>query len=187
MIKGKLIDLHLVTEKKLDELYGFHLDIANRGEYFPLKITPEPLYKSKFRETGFWSDDYSQLLIINQDKIVGSIWTMKTVPYFDALEIGYIIYSKEDCGKGYVTEALLLFIDYIFKIKLISRLEIRILPSHIASEKVAIKCGFTFEGVIREAIFHHGQYQDLRQFSLLRKEWQLLKTGVSSSPSGCCT
>lgn len=170
MIKGKSINLHLVSEKNLDELYGFHLDIANRGEYFPLKITPEPLYKSKFQETGFWSDDFSQLLIINQNRIVGSIWTMRTVPYFDALEIGYIIFDKENYSKGYATEALSLFVDYIFKVKLINRLEIRILPSHIASEKVALKCGFTFEGTIRDAIFHHGQYQDLRQFSLLRKE-----------------
>lgn len=170
MIKGKAINLHLVSERNLEELFNFHLDIANRGDYFPLKITPEPLYKSKFQETGFWSDDFSQLLIVSQNRIVGSIWTMRTVPYFDALEIGYIIYDKENYRKGYATEALSLFVDYIFKVKLINRLEIRILPSHIASEKVALKCGFTFEGIVRDAIFHHGQYQDLRQFSLLRKD-----------------
>lgn len=170
MIKGKIIDLHLVTEKHLEDLYAFHMDIANRGDYFPLKIIPEPVYKSKFRETGFWSEEFSQLLIINQNKIVGSIWTMKTVPYFDALEIGYIIYEKENYSRGYMTEALSLFIEYLFKVKLINRLEIRILPSHIASEKVALKCGFGFEGLIRKAMFHHGQYQDLRQFSLLRED-----------------
>ena len=171
MIEGKLINLQLVAEKHLEELHAFHVNIANRGDYFPLKITPEPVYKSKFRETGFWTEDYSQLLIINRGEIIGSIWTMKAVPYFDALEIGYIIYDKENYGKGYATEALSLFTDYIFKIKVINRLEIRILPSHLASEKVALKCGFTFEGIIRQAIFHHGQYQDLRQFSLLRTDW----------------
>jgi len=170
MIKGKLISLQLVTEKYLDELYTFHMNLANRGEYFPLKVTPEPIYKSKFRETGFWSDEYSHLLIMNQGKIIGSIWSMKTVPYFDALEIGYIIYDKENYGHGYTTEALSLFVDYLFKVKLISRIEIRVLPFHTASEKVALKCGFTFEGLIRKAIFHHGHYQDLKQFSLLRED-----------------
>lgn len=170
MIQGKLINLQLVTEKHLDELYASHVNIANRGDYFPLKITPEPIYKAKFRESGFWSDEYSQLLITKDNEIVGSIWTMKTVPYFDALEIGYIIYDKKNYGRGYVTEALSIFVDYLFKVKLINRLEIRILPSHVASEKVALKCGFIFEGLIRKAFFHHGQFEDLKQFSLVSED-----------------
>jgi RimJ/RimL family protein N-acetyltransferase len=72
---------------------------------------------------------------MKQDTIIGSLFMMKTVPYFDAMEIGYTIYDKENHSKGYTTEALSLFVEYIFKIKLINRLEIRILPSHIASEK----------------------------------------------------
>lgn len=132
------------------------------------------MFKSRFRETGFWTDDFNQCLIINQNHhIVGSIWSMKAIPYFNALEIGYIIYDKTNYGKGYMTEALELFVDYLFKVKTINRLEIRILPSHLASEKVAIKCGFTFEGLIKEALFHHGIHQDLRQFVLLRKQWLL--------------
>lgn len=74
MIKGKLINLQLVTEKHIDELYDFHMNISNRGDYFPLKVKPEPLYKHKFRETGFWSEEYGHLLIMNQNKIIGSIW-----------------------------------------------------------------------------------------------------------------
>lgn len=97
---------------------------------------------------------------------------MKTVPYFEALELGYIIYDKQNYGQGYVSEALSLFVNYIFKVKLINRLEIRILPSNIASEKVAVKCGFSYEGLIRKAIFHHGQYQDLKQFSLLKEDYK---------------
>lgn len=187
MIKGKTINLQLVTEKTLNELYNFHTDISNRGDHFPLKITPEPIYKARFRETGFWSDEYSHLLIIDpQGNIVGSIWTMKTVPYFDALEIGYIIYDKKNYRKGYVSEALSLFADYLFKVKLINRLELRILPSNIASEKVALKCGFTLEGVIRNAIFHHGKYHDLRQYSLLRDDllsiYQGKRTASKSKP-----
>lgn len=174
MIKGKLVTLQLITEKHLDSLYQLHMDISNRGEYLPLKITPEPQFKAKFRETGFWTDEFSQLIILNkQNELVGSIWTMKTVPYFDALEIGYIIYHKENYGKGYMSEALSLFVDYIFKVKTLNRLEIRVLPGNIASEKVAIKCGFIFEGAIKEAIFHHGRHQDLRQFALLRKDYNL--------------
>lgn len=171
MIKGKNIRLQLVTEKYINDLYDFHVDIANRGDYFPLRIRPEPVFKASFRETGFWTDEYSHLLIFDQQNVlVGSIWTMKTVPYFDAFEIGYILYDKKNYNKGYITEALSLFVDYLFKTKLINRLELRILPSNVASEKIALKCGFTFEGVIRDAIFHHGKYHNLRQFSLLRSD-----------------
>ncbi|WP_228840636.1 GNAT family N-acetyltransferase [Candidatus Protochlamydia phocaeensis] len=34
---------------------------------------------------------------------------MKTVPYFDALEIGYILYHPKNYGQGYTTKALSLF------------------------------------------------------------------------------
>ena len=107
---------------------------------------------------------------MKQYTISGSLFIIKTVPYLDAMEIGYTIYDNKNHSKGYTTEALALFVEYIFKVKLISRLEIRILPSHISSEKFALKCGFQFERTMRKTIFNHGYYQDLKQISLLRED-----------------
>jgi RimJ/RimL family protein N-acetyltransferase len=36
------------------------------------------------------------------------------------------------------------------------------------------KCGFQFEGIMRQAIFHRGQAQDLHLFAIVRGEQQPL-------------
>lgn len=41
MLKGKSIILRPVRETDIDPLYMYHLDIDNRGDYFPPK-TSEP-------------------------------------------------------------------------------------------------------------------------------------------------
>ncbi len=171
MLKGKQIDLRWVQEKELEKLHSLHTDISNRGFYFPLQVTPWPLFRKQYSETGFWNDDYGRLLIVNKsDEWLGSIWYFKSIFYFNALEIGYIIWDEQHRGKGIMPEALTLFAKYLFELKTIHRLELRILPENAASLQVAKKCGFKFEGIAREAIFLRGRHLDLHQYSLLRTE-----------------
>ena len=171
MLIGKKISLRLVKEKDVELLYDYHADVSNRGDYFPLAVKSQPNFIKEFKDTGFWTDEYGRLLIQNDlHEILGSIWYFKSICYYDALEIGYIIYSDTHRNKGIMSEALKLFSDYLFKIKSLNRLEIRIFPENKASEGVAKKCGFQFEGVSRKAVFHHGQHKDINVFSLLRGE-----------------
>ena len=171
MLQGKFINLRLVREKDLNQLYDFRVNLENRGPFFPRLLQPEPLFIKEFQETGFWSDGYGRFLIVNeQDNILGSIWYFKSIPYFSALEIGYIIYDPSQRNKGIMTEALQLFCNYLFSIKNINRLELRILPNHNASEKVALKCGFNFEGTARGSFFHFGNFVDMNTYSLIRSE-----------------
>ncbi len=171
MIRGKGIQLRTVRETDLDRLYALLCEIANRGVYVPLQFPAEPAFKRQFHDTGFWSEDYGRMLIVTpEDDIVGSIWYFKSVPYFDGLEIGYTMFDAERRGQGLTTEALSLFTDYLFQSTKIHRVQLIIADGNIASEKVAQKCGFTYEGTARQAMFQRGQYQDMKWFSLLRNE-----------------
>ena len=38
--------------------------------------------------------------------------------------------------------------------------------------RVAQKCGFTAEGLLRQSFFINGRFQDVGIFSLLRPEWE---------------
>ena len=49
-------------------------------------------------------------------------------------------------------------------------MQLNIHPENVASKKVAEKCGFIFEGIMRDCWFHQGEYQDLEVWSLLRDE-----------------
>lgn len=176
MITGENIKLRLVLEKDLTELYEQLCDLKKRGKYFPLILIPEPEFKAQHAQTGFWKEDFGRLIIADKkEKIIGCLWYFKIYPYADSLEIAYIIFDEKNRNKGYATEAMNLLADYLFKTRRLNRLQLCTIINNVTSEHVAKKCGFSHEGVSREAAYHHGRDVDLNVFSLLRKEWEEMR------------
>jgi [ribosomal protein S5]-alanine N-acetyltransferase len=171
MIRGEHITLRVVQEKDLETLFQYSSDIENRGAFFPSSLPSEAVFKHDFKQHGFWRDDYGRLVIVDQeDTIRGSIWFYQPLTYFDALEIGYILFDRGSRNKGYMTEALSLLARYLFETKTIRRLQLTVAVGNLASKRVAEKCGFTSEGIARKAVFLRGEHVDLEWFSLLREE-----------------
>jgi RimJ/RimL family protein N-acetyltransferase len=69
-----------------------------------------------------------------------------------------------------MTEALSLCADYLFQSTTIHRLQLIIAEGNIASQRVAQKCGFTYEGTARQAMFQRGKHHDMQIYALLRHE-----------------
>jgi [ribosomal protein S5]-alanine N-acetyltransferase len=113
------------------------------------------------------------LLVDEKETILGRVFHFKTIPYFNAREIGFGLFTSEARGKGMMTEAVGLLTDYLFNTLLINRLAIHMHVDNIASEKVAIKCGYQKEGVARGASFSRGKHIDIAMYALLREEWAL--------------
>ena len=171
MLKGRAITLRPVLETDLDRFYEYHLEIANRGDYYPRGIVSETTFKKRFRETGYWERDEGTLLIIGETgQMVGYIEFFKTVNYLDEYEIGYIIFEPEQRGKGTTTEALNLMVRYLFETKRMNRLRLIIHPDNASSRRVAEKCGFQHEGTARGAWFNNGKHQDVEVYAVLRHE-----------------
>jgi RimJ/RimL family protein N-acetyltransferase len=55
--------------------------------------------------------------------ILGSIWFYQPLRYFDALEIGDLLFDPGSRNKGSMTEALALLARYLFHTKKIRRLQ----------------------------------------------------------------
>ena len=118
-----------------------------------------------------WGENHRRLVIVDkEDSILGSIWFEKSIAYFDALEIGYIMFDKASRNKGYMTEALSLLSRYLFATRTVPRLQQTVVVGNTASKRVAEKCGFRSEGIARKALFLHGKHVDLEWFSLLRED-----------------
>ena len=176
MIRGEKIDLRVTREKDLEELFGFWSDIENRGTHFPIYLDSETKFREDFSKHGFWSEDEGSLLVVTkEDRILGEILFFKSVPYYDSVEIAYILFDKEARGKGAMSEALSLFVRFLFDSKKINRLELAIAPDHVPSKRVAEKCGFKSEGIARQAAFIKGEHQDMERYSLLREEVESIR------------
>ena len=171
MLKGKSINLRPVRENDLDQLYSYHLDIDNRGDYFPRGVLAQPAFRSQFQESGFWSNDEGMLVMVSPtDEILGHIEFFKTVNYLDEYELSYQVYAPEQRGKGAATEAVSLLVRYLFETKRVNRIRLVIHPDNLASRRLAEKCGFRHEGTARGAWYNKGRHQDVEIYAILHDD-----------------
>ncbi len=184
MLVGRQVVLRPVRETDLEAAYAAHIDIAARGAFFPLGVQSEPAFRRAFAETGFWEKEAGTLLIATpDDEIAGHIEFFKPVTYWDAFELSYQLYAGRFAGRGYVTEAVQLLVDYLFAVKKRHRVQLVIVPGNAASRRIAEKCGFTLEGTMRGAFFNGGQSNDVLMYSLLRTDPRPWLAAAEPTPS----
>ena len=162
MLHGEHLTLRPIREADLEAVYAAHVNIRNRGAFFPLGVQSESAFKREFSENGHWQREEGMLLMITgEGEIAGHIEFFKPVDYWDAFELSYLLYDDRFAGRGYTTEAVQLVVDYLFGAKKQNRIQLDIVPENAASRRVAEKCGFTLEGTTRGAFFNGGRNHDL--------------------------
>ncbi|MBE5802362.1 MAG: GNAT family N-acetyltransferase [Clostridiales bacterium] len=87
-------------------------------------------------------------------------------------EIGMVIGSKEDRGRGYGTEALELLQRFAFLTLGLERLELEVHMENQQALRCYEKAGFTLEGVKRHAFYNDGHFSDLGMMSVIREDWE---------------
>lgn len=185
MVRGSEISLRLIRRGDLELLAALLADLDLRGDYLPSALVSPVDLEQKFAADGVANDAFTRLLIVENttERIIGTIWHFRSVPYFNAREIGYTMLSTEHRGRGIATQAVRLLVRHLFDSLLINRLEIRMDTRNLASEKVAVKAGFTKEGVARGANFVRGRHVDMKVYALLRDELERQSAAVISHPA----
>lgn len=175
MLVGKRVVLRTVRESDLDHLYELMADVRAMGDYWTPHMESEIKRRKRILETGDWESDRGMLLITDRaDRILGQVFFFTPASYLNAVELAYRIYEPEDWGQGYMAEAVSLMVAYIFETRHVSRIQATTLPGNRGSQGVLKKCGFQYEGIMRQAIFHRGEAQDLHLFAIVRGEQQPL-------------
>lgn len=122
------------------------------------------------------SDSNSFRLIIENESnipigvlsVVGIDWKNRTASYGIKL-------IKEYQKNGYGYDSLTAILRYLFEELNLHRIETSILSYNLASIKLIEKCGGLFEGIKREAVYKNGNYQDIKIYGILKKDYLLLK------------
>jgi RimJ/RimL family protein N-acetyltransferase len=171
MIKGRDIAIRKIRdEAECRKLYEVYNDLAERAltdhdETFV--IAPK---LAAFREHGMWTPEKGLMLVVDHtDTMVGMISFLRTTTL--ECDVGYRILRTEDRRRGMMTEAVMLLSTYLFaRFPKITRLQIRTAHDNEPSIRLAKRCGFTREGVLRRAYSYRGHVCDCVVFSLLREE-----------------
>ena len=110
-----------------------------------------------------------QLGIFDGEEVVGSIGFI----YFDRdakkTEIGYWI-DREAEGRGIITRACRVLIDYAFDELAMNRIEIRCSTKNLRSAAVPERLGFVKEGVLRQAESLKDGLHDFNIYGLLAQD-----------------
>lgn len=173
MIQGTKVSLRLIEETDLDVLHRYLCDVDNRGPYFPCRIRSLTAMRARFLRDGFWSPKERTMVIADgQGRVVGWILCFRPHPELDALELAYVVFDEASRNKGYATEALSLFVGFLFRTTRVHRIELNIATDNLASRRVAEKCGFVCEGVSREVWFSTvlGRHLDGARYAILRSQ-----------------
>jgi ribosomal-protein-alanine N-acetyltransferase len=85
-------------------------------------------------------------------------------------EVGYVL-AREHWGHGVATAAMRAMLRWGFDTLELHRVEAIIHPQNAGSIRVAEKCGFVFEGTLRERTLIGGRFEDMLSYSLLASEF----------------
>ena len=141
------------------------------------KMYGEPVYKTTAEAeslideyiTAYQSDFYFRWEVVEKEsgECIGQIAYFLVDEYNSWGEIEYCI-GRSYQGKGYATEATKAIIRYGFDKIGFNKVQICVRPSNIKSKKVIEKCGFEYEGTLRDYFFIDGNYEGRMYYSILR-------------------
>ncbi|MGE0489635.1 MAG: GNAT family N-acetyltransferase [Vulcanimicrobiota bacterium] len=86
-------------------------------------------------------------------------------------EIGYWLAPPFE-GRGVMTKSCLACLEYAFGKVGVHRIELRTRAENERSVAMAIRLGFSFEGVEREGLRRGKEFHDHNVYSLLKPEWE---------------
>lgn len=127
---------------------------------------------------NIWINDYNNLdtyrwMVVDKknNTLVGTIDVVNIDNTNKVMELGHC-YKKSYWGKGVATEVLSGVMKYLFNNTDVDILTCKILETNIASNKVVLKCGFKYDGVLRDRVIDKVTKRRVGQvyYSITREE-----------------
>jgi RimJ/RimL family protein N-acetyltransferase len=125
-------------------------------------------------------DPYSYAIVDASDRAVGISTLMEIRPAMRSIEVGHIVYSPALQRTPLGTEAQYLLARYAFETLGYRRYEWKCNALNAPSWRAALRYGFTFEGVARQAMIAKGRNRDTAWFSMLDSEWPARKAAFEA-------
>lgn len=186
-LNGKYCKLMpLDIKKHADDLYT---SLCEPFEFSDWTYLPQPenpfenkeAYASYLDEISNGVDPYQYAIIDGfSGKAIGTVALMRIDQSNGVIEIGYVTFSNRLKRTRMATEAIYLLIKYSFESLGCRRVEWKCNNLNEASKKSALRFGFKFEGVFRQAAVVKGHNRDTAWFSMLDHEFNNIKSGFEN-------
>jgi RimJ/RimL family protein N-acetyltransferase len=176
-VTGKKVTVRKLHKEDIPKLWQFIYGTPNPewkkwdAPYFPLGYINIEKYKEDLKNT-LDSNEVDKVAIIEKDnEIVGTVsyyWEHEPSKW---LEVGVTIFESKNWSGGIGTDALTLWIDYLFANLDIARVGLTTWSGNERMIKCAEKLGMIMEGRMRKCRYYNGNYYDSIRMGVLREEW----------------
>jgi RimJ/RimL family protein N-acetyltransferase len=172
VLKGKRIYLRPLRMSDAREITEQAKDRSvSRFTRIPHPYTIKDARKWLKRAESGWKEGthYNFGIFLKDNRYIGSIGIHEVSPLNQKCEIGYYL-GKSFRGKGYMTEAAMLILKFIFNEMKLHRIEVTIHPENIRSQKLIGRLGGKYEGYLREGVNLKGKFVDAKLYGILKKD-----------------
>ncbi len=179
-IEGRYCRLErLDAERHASELFAASSEAPEGWIYLPREA---PADFSEYRD---WAAAAAQqddplvhaIMARESGRAVGVAALMRIDPANGAIEVGHIHFTPALQRSRAATEAIFLLMCRVFDELGYRRFEWKCDSLNAASRRAALRFGFTFEGIFRQAIVYKGRNRDTSWFSIIDGEWPRLRAG----------
>ena len=156
-LTGELVTLRPFREEELDLWWG-----ATRAlgvEAFPAGVPTRAALGARIRRGARMIRGEIDLAIEAGGRVVGAIQTQRPHPLPPRVfQLGIGVFSPADRGRGYGTEAVALFVDWLFATHAAERVQAGTAPGNAAMRGVFDRLGFTERETVLVAGHEHLLY-----------------------------
>jgi len=182
VLKGHWCRLERLQIGHTDDLFAAYGQTPDARDWAYLSVGPFS-HRHVFREyieRVVTKTDPLHFAVIDlaSERAIGTLALMRQQPEHGVVEIGFVAFSSSLQRSSLATEAQFLLMSYVFDQLAYRRYEWKCDSLNQRSIKAAQRLGFQYEGTFRQAMVYKGRNRDTAWFSIIDKDWPLVKTAL---------
>ncbi|MFE4516813.1 GNAT family N-acetyltransferase [Kitasatospora sp. NPDC056783] len=175
-LEGRLCRVEpLDADRHADDLYAAYALAEDGADWTYLTSGPfdSPADYRAYATEAVRADDplHYAVVDLSTGKAVGTLALMRQDPANGVVEVGSVTFSPLLKRTPVSTEAQFLLMSYVFEELGYRRYEWKCDSLNEPSRAAALRLGFTFEGIFRQAVVYKGRNRDTAWYSVIDAEW----------------
>lgn len=171
------------VERHAEDLFQAYSEATDARDWTYLNVGPfESLqaYREHLTKMAASADPMHHAVIdLATGKAIGTLALMRIDTANGVIEVGHVTYSPRLKQTRVATEAMALLLKYVFDDLGYRRFEWKCDSLNQPSRTAALRYGFKFEGIFRQAIVYRGRNRNTAWFSIIDSEYPALRKGFA--------
>ena len=123
---------------------------------------------------------FHAIINLSTEEAVGLASYLRIDPAYGVIEVGHIHLSPLLQRTSLATESMFLMMSRVFDELGYRRYEWKCDALNEASRKAALRLGFSFEGIFRQATMYKGRNRDTAWYAMIDKDWPSIRLAFES-------